>query len=65
MRDLCFKFEQIAINKKYVKTYPSNQWGVQYHGIIDLIQKKVAPEQKDSEKNVISYAIYNYIMEKL
>ena len=65
VRDLCFKFEPIAINKKYVKTYASNEWGVQYHGIIDLIQKKVAPEQKDSEKNVISYAIYNYIMEKL
>jgi hypothetical protein len=65
VRDLCFKFEPVATNKKYIKTHASNEWGVQYHGIINLFQKKVAPEQKDKDKHVISHAIYNYIMEKL
>ena len=65
VRDLCFKFVPIATNKKYIKTYGSNEWGVKYHGIIDLFQQKVAPEQKDSEKNVISHAIFNYMMQKL
>ena len=65
VRDLCFKFVPVAINKKYIKTHGSNEWGVQYHGIIDLFQQKVATQQKDSEKNVISHAIYNYMMEKL
>jgi len=65
VRDLCFKFVPVATNKKYIKTHGSNEWGVQYHGIIDLFQQKVAHQQKDSEKNVISHAIYNYMMEKL
>ena len=65
VRDLCFKFEPIGANKKYIKTYGANEWGVKYHDIITLFQKKVAPQQKDKEKNVISHAIYNYMMEKL
>ena len=65
VRELCFKFEPIATNKKYIKTHASNEWGVKYHGIIHLFQKKVVPEQKDKDKHVISHAIYNYIMEKL
>ena len=65
VRKSCFKFEPIAAKKKYIKTYGANEWGVQYHDIITLFQKKVAPQQKDSEKNIISHAIYNYIMEKL
>ena len=65
VRDLCFKFIPVAVNKKYIKTHGSNEWGVHYHGIINLFQQKVAHQQKDSEKNVISHAIYNYIMEKL
>jgi hypothetical protein len=65
VRDLCFKFVPVATNKKYIKTHGSNEWGVQYHGIIDLFQKQVVPQQKDSEKNVITHAIYNYTMEKL
>ena len=65
VRELCFKFEPVANNKKYIKTHASNEWGVQYHGIINLFQKKVVPEQKDKDKHVISHAIYNYIMEKL
>jgi len=65
VRKLCFKFEPIATNKKYFKTYGANEWGVKYHGIITLFQKKVAPQQKDAEKNIISHAIYNYTMEKL
>jgi len=65
VRNLCFKFEPIAAKKKYIKTYGANEWGIQYHDIITLFQKKVAPQQKDLEKNIISHAIYNYIMEKL
>jgi len=65
VRDLCFKFVPVATNKKYIKTHGSNEWGVQYHGIIDLFQQKVAHQQKDSEKNVISHAIFNYMMQKL
>ena len=65
VRDLCFKFVPVAVNKKYIKTHGSNEWGVQYHGIIDLFQKQVAPEQKDKDEHVMSHAIYNYIMEKL
>ena len=65
VRELCFKFVPVATNKKYIKTHGSNEWGVQYHGIINLFQQKVASQQKDSEKNVISHAIYNYTMEKL
>ena len=65
VRELCFKFEPVAMNKKYIKTHSSNEWGVKYHGIIHLFQKKVASEQRDKDKHVISHAIYNYIMEKL
>ena len=65
VRDLCFKFEPVATNKKYIKTHGSNEWGVRYHGIIDLFQKKVVTEQKDADKHVITHPIYNYIMEKL
>ena len=42
-----------------------NLYGKSSHGIINLFQKKVVPEQKDKDKHVISHAIYNYIMEKL
>ena len=65
VRKLCFKFEPVATNKKFIKTYGANEWGVKYHDIITLFQKKVAPQQKDAEKNIISHAIYNYTMEKL
>ena len=65
VRELCFKFEPIAAKKKYIKTYGANEWGVQYHDIVTLFQKKVAHEQKDKEKNIISHAIYNYTVEKL
>ena len=65
VRNLCFKFEPIAANKKYIKVYGANEWGMQYHDIITLFQQKVAPEQKDKEKNIISHAVFNYTMEKL
>ena len=65
VRELCFKFEPVATNKKYIKTHSSNEWGVQYHGIITLFQQKAVPEQKDKDKHIISHAIYNYVMEKL
>ena len=46
VRDLCFKFEPIATNKKYIKTHASNEWGVKYHGIIHLFQKKSCSRTK-------------------
>ena len=54
VRDLCFTFAPVA-----------GAWEVKYHNLLTLIQKKVAPQQRDSEKNIITHAIYNYIMEKL
>jgi|TARA_B100001964_G_C14219932_1_gene594758 hypothetical protein len=67
VRNICFKFEPIVNNKKYIniKKCPGNDWGVRYKGKIDLIQRKVVPEQRDAEKNILSYSVYNYIMEKL
>jgi hypothetical protein len=67
VRDLCFNFAPIANNKKFYtnKGASGTDWGVKYHNIITLIQQKVVPQQKDKEKNIISHAIYNYIMEKL
>ena len=67
VRDLCFDFAPIASTKKFYTTKggSGSDWGVKYHNVITLIQKKVAPQQKDKEKNIISHAIYNYIMEKL
>jgi len=67
VRDLCFDFVPIASTKKFYTTKGGSgtDWGVKYHNIITLIQQKVVPQQKDKEKNIISHAIYNYIMEKV
>jgi len=67
VRDLCFDFAPIASTKKFYtsKGGSGSDWGVKYHNVITLIQKKVAPQQKDKDKNIISHAVYNYIMEKL
>jgi len=64
---LCFDFAPIASTKKFYTTKGGSgtEWGIKYHNIITLIQKKVVPQQRDQEKNIISHAIYNYIMEKL
>jgi hypothetical protein len=66
-RDLCFDFVPMASTKKFytVKGASGSDWGIKYHNVITLIQQKVVPQQKDKEKNIISHAIYNYIMEKL
>ena len=67
VRDLCFEFSPVASTKKFYtsKGGSGTDWGVKYHNIITLIQRKVAKEQQDQNKNVISHAVYNYIMEKL
>lgn len=66
-RELCFDFVPIASTKKFYtsKGGTGSDWAIKYHNVITLIQKKVAPQQRDEEKNIISHAIYNYIMEKL
>jgi hypothetical protein len=66
-RDLCFKFVAVASTKKIYTTkgVSGSDWAIKYHNIIMLMQQKVVSQQKDKEKNIISHAIYNYIMEKL
>lgn len=65
VRDLCFDFAPVASTKKFYTTTGGSEWGIKYHNVITLMQQKVVPQQKDHEKNIISHAIYNYIMEKL
>jgi len=67
VRDLCFDFAPVASTKKFYTTKggSGSDWGVKYHNIITLMQQKVVPQQRDEAKNVISHAVYNYIMEKL
>ena len=66
-RELCFDFVAVANNKKFYTSKGGSgiDWGVKYHNIITLVQQKVVPQQRDKEKNIISHAIYNYIMEKI
>ena len=67
VRDLCFDFAPMASTKKFYTSSggSGSDWGVKYHDVITLIQQKAAPQQRDKEKNIISHAIYNYIMEKM
>ena len=67
VRDLCFDFAPMASTKKFYTSSggSGSDWGVKYHDVITLIQQKAAPQQRDKEKNVLSHAIYNYIMEKM
>ena len=67
VRELCFDFAPVASTKKFYTTKGGSgtDWGVKYHNIITLIQQKVVPQQQDKDKNIISHAIYNYIVEKL
>ena len=67
VRNLCFDFAPMVSTKKFYTSSggSGSDWGVKYHDVITLIQQKAAPQQRDKEKNVLSHAIYNYIMEKL
>jgi hypothetical protein len=75
-RNLAFEYDNVPFkNKKYqYRGSVRGEWGCNYKNIITLVQKKVAKQQRekiwDGEKknyipgNIISYALYNYIMIK-
>jgi len=65
-RSLAMDYDEIVKKKKnyQYRGHTKGEWGCNYTGIVDLIQKKVANLQKDKDGNVISYPIYNYIMVK-
>ena len=66
IRNLAMDYDNIPYkNKKYqYRGSVRGEWGCNYRNIITLVQKRVAKEQRDKEKNIISYPIYNYIMIK-
>ena len=71
-RNLAMDYDNISFkNKKYqYRGSVKGEWGCNYKNIINLVQKKVAKEQRDmiwdEDKNeyvpgnIISYPIYNY-----
>ena len=65
-RSLAMDYDEIVKKKKnyQYRGHTKGEWGCNYTGIVDLVQKKVTDLQKDKEGNVISYPIYNYIMVK-
>ena len=65
-RSLAMDYDEIVKKKKnyQYRGHTKGEWGCNYTGIVDLVQKKVANLQKDKDGNVISYPIYNYIMIK-
>ena len=65
-RSLAMDYDEIVKKKKnyQYRGHIKGEWGCNYTGIVDLVQKKVANLQKDKDGNVISYPIYNYIMIK-
>ena len=65
-RALAMDYDEIVKkNKTYqYRGHTKGEWGCNYTGIVDLVQKKVTDLQKDKEGNVISYPIYNYMMIK-
>jgi len=65
-RALAMDYDEIVKkNKNYqYRGHTRGEWGCNYTGLVDLVQKKVTDLQKDHEGNVISYPIYNYIMIK-
>ena len=65
-RALAMDYDEIVKKKKnyQYRGHTKGEWGCNYTGIVDLVQKKVANLQKDKDGNVISYPIYNYIMIK-
>jgi len=65
-RKVCFIFHEVVDTKtKYDYRGTKGDWGSKYKNIVSLMQRKVAPEQKNSDGTVISYPIYNYTMIKL
>ena len=65
-RSLAMDYDEIVKkNKNYqYRGHTRGEWGCNYTGLVDLVQKKVTNLQKDHEGNIISYPIYNYIMIK-
>jgi len=66
-RNVCFIFHEVAhknVQYDYRGTYKGDR-GCKYKNIVSLMQRKVAPQQKNSDGTVISYPIYNYTMIKL
>ena len=65
-RALAMDYDEIVKkNKNYqYRGHTRGEWGCNYTGLVDLVQKKVTNLQKDHEGNIISYPIYNYIMVK-
>jgi hypothetical protein len=75
-RNLAFEYDNVPFKDKKYQYRGSirGEWGCNYKNIITLVQKKVAKQQSekiwDEEKknyvpgNIISYALYNYIMIK-
>jgi len=65
-RSLAMDYDEIVKkNKNYqYRGHTRGEWGCNYTGLVDLVQKKVTNLQKDHEGNIISYPIYNYIIIK-
>ena len=65
-RSLAMDYDEVVKKKKnyQYRGHTKGEWGCNYTGIVDLVQKKVTNLQRDKEGNVISYPIYNYIMVK-
>jgi len=65
-RSLAMDYDEIVKKKKnyQYRGHTRGEWGCNYTGLVDLVQKKVTNLQKDHEGNIISYPIYNYIMVK-
>ena len=65
-RNICLIFHEVANKKiKYDYRGTKGDWGSKYKNIIDLVQKKVVSQQKNTDGTIISYPIYNYTMIKL
>tara|TARA_Y100001963_G_scaffold12910_1_gene16164 strand:+ start:894 stop:1487 length:594 start_codon:yes stop_codon:yes gene_type:complete len=65
-RVLAMDYDEIVKKKKnyQYRGHTRGEWGCNYTGIVDLVQKRVTDLQKDHDGNIISYPIYNYIMIK-
>jgi len=65
-RALAMDYDEIVKKKKnyQYRGHTRGEWGCNYTGLVDLVQKRVTNLQKDHEGNIISYPIYNYIMVK-
>ena len=64
-KNICLIFHEVANKKiKYDYRGTKGDWGSKYKNIIDLVQKKVVSQQKNTDGTIISYPIYNYTMIK-